>query len=388
MKAGARSELRWTEIDGLRGCLSIIVVVGHLASVLGVWTFASMQRWYWMPMDIFFVMSGFLLGRIVVLNIARPSFLRAYFTRRVLRIWPAYYTVTLTVSLFYLAFSADGAPWSWLSFVKQLAFLQFTEHLVLAPRGDYLFPLVHTWSVAVEEHFYILLPLLVAGLAAIRNRIGIIGALLVIAALSVYLRLFKGMDAWVFATRLHSFAVGLLAGYLTIWAEDGQVWSRLLRSRVLLAALGVVALLWAFAAPLLPYENLGALSPTNLRWVSQSLAAAALGGFLLMAIYQTNLDGGRGIRLLRNPVLVHLGEISYSTYLWHGPIFVALRAAGLQVQYAEFGRSVIAIAIVLVVANLSYYFIERPFLRLKKRNSYHEPKAVAANGVPAQPAAS
>ncbi len=378
MAASAKSEARWPEIDGLRGILSIIVVLGHLAAVLGVWTFAGMQLWYWMPMDVFFVLSGFLLGRIVIQNFRRPSFLKTYFTRRVLRIWPAYYAVTLTVGLSYLAFSPADAPWSWVAFLKQLTFLQFTEHMVFAPREDYVFALFHTWSLAVEEHFYILLPLLVVGLAAIRHRGGIVLALFGVALAAIYLRLFEGMDAWVILTRMHSFALGILVAYATLWAEHTSAWARWLRMRFLIVALGVVTILWAFASPVLPYAKLGLFNPANLAWVSQSTAAAALTVFLLLAIYHSTLDGGSGIAVLRNPVLVHLGEISYSTYLWHGPVFVAIRASGLHLELSELPRSLIAVAIVLLVSNLSYYGIERPFLRLKEQRGYRQPALVPA----------
>lgn len=367
MSAARASEPRWAEIDGIRGILSIIVVLGHVAVALGVWAFAGMQSWYWMPMDVFFAISGFLLGRIVIVNLGRPGFLKSYFIRRMLRIWPAYYSVVLVVSL--VALFGGAEHWPFGGFLKQLTFLQFTEYIAFAERGSYLYALLHTWSVAIEEHFYALLPL-IASLLALRSRPAIAALLMTLALASVYLRLVESMHAWVLLTRAHSFAFGLLAAYLTLWADGTHAWSRLVRSRTAVNAFGIVTLLCVFSAPVLPYERLGILEPSRLRWVCQSVSAAAFAMFLLIAIYHSNLGGARGLPLLRNRVLTHLGEISYSTYLWHWPLFVALSQLDLHEHYSETERTLLALAAVLVVANLSYYGVERPFLRLKRLWAY------------------
>jgi peptidoglycan/LPS O-acetylase OafA/YrhL len=362
-------EARLTEIDGIRGILSIIVVLGHTAVALGVQAFSNMQIWYWMPMDVFFAISGFLLGRIVIANGHRPGFLRSYFIRRILRIWPAYYSVVLVVSAVTFIAADQAANWPVLAFIKQLTFLQFTEYLAFGERGNYLYALLHTWSVAIEEHFYLLLPLLVALLVR-RPSSKVVVALLAIALTSVFLRLIGDMNAWVLLTRLHGFVFGLLVAFATFWAGSSPFWTRILRSRTLVVSFGLITLSWAFLSPLLPYELVPRLSVSRMRWVSQSLAAASAAAFLLVAAYHTNLDGGRGIGVLRNRMLTHLGEISYSTYLWHWPLFVAIKPWVLQSDLSGVARTLLAVTLVFIVANLSYYGVERPFLRLKRLWAY------------------
>ncbi len=362
-------EARLTEIDGIRGILSIIVVLGHTAVALRVYAFPHMQAWYWMPMDVFFAISGFLLGRIVINNGHRPGFLRSYFIRRILRIWPAYYSVVLVVSAATFLVNDNGADWPALAFIKQLTFLQFTEHIVFKERGVYLYALLHTWSVAIEEHFYIILPLLVAVLARRKSSV-IMVVLMTIAMVSVFLRLVADMHAWVLLTRLHGFVFGLLMAYAAFWAVRSPVWMRALKSRLLISAFGLATLSWLFLSPFLPYELIPHFNVYRMRWVSQSLAAASAAAFLMIAVYHTNQDGGPGIKILRNPMLTHLGEISYSTYLWHWPLFVAIKPWVLQSGLSDLARVLLAVTLVFIVANISYYSVERPFLKLKRLWAY------------------
>ncbi len=362
------TERRWAEVDGIRGLLSIIVVVGHTSVELGVYAFASMQSWYWMPMDVFFVISGFLLGRIVVANSGQPGFLKSYFVRRILRIWPAYFSVVLTVSLATLLLGMNGgapsSPWTTPGFVKQIMFLQFVEYYALDERGEYLRGLLHTWSVAVEEHFYILLPLFVFFLRK-RSVPVIVAALAAAVLVAVVLRVGLNMHAWVLATRLHSFALGLLLAFMTLWADRGMAVP--IQSRRLVTAAGVVALVALFVTPVLPL-------PSVLRWMCQSLAAAGFAAFMLAGIYQTSLAGGRGIPLLRNRALTHLGEISYSTYLWHWPLMNLLRPWALESGWSEPLLVSAVLVLVFIVANASYYAVEKPFLRLKHLWAYRPEK--------------
>lgn len=371
MGAGPRTgtEARLNEIDGIRGILSIIVVLGHTAVALGVKSFAGMQGWYWMPMDVFFSISGFLLGRIVISSGHRPGFLRSYFIRRMLRIWPAYYSVVLLVSAATFIAADHAADWPTLAFIKQITFLQFTEYLAFKDRGEYLYALMHTWSVAIEEHFYIILPLLVALL--VRRASGVVVvALMSLALLSVFMRLIEDMHAWVLLTRLHGFAFGLLVAFVSFWAPTSPKWMWLMRSNAAVLVLVIFTLSWAFLSPFMPYGWVPHLNPTRLHWISQSLAAGSAGACLLLAICHTNLNGGPGIGILRNRALTHLGEISYSTYLWHWPLFVAIKPWVLQSNLSDFSRTLLAVVLVFAVANISYYCVEKPFLKLKRLWTY------------------
>lgn len=369
---------RLTEIDGVRGILSIIVVAGHTAVAFAVPAFHGMQIWYWMPMDVFFTISGFLVGRIVVDNIQRPGFLRSYFARRILRIWPAYYSVVLVVSLCALLFGDRSADWSSTAFLKQITFLQFTEYLALAPRGEYLYGLLHTWSVAVEEHFYLALPLLAALLVRCRPW-QIITVLMALSLVGIYLRLMLDMHFWVLPTRLHSFMMGLGLAYVVHWAAQSAQWNRILQSTGAVTLVGGFSLIWLFVSPVFPYELITGM-PGRVRWLSQSLAAATFASFLMVAIYHANQPGRGGISVLRNRLLVHLGEISYSTYLWHWPVFIAIKPWVRAGEYSQYLVVPLSMLLVFVVANLSYYSVEKPFQRFKRFWAYSPERKLTTGG--------
>ncbi|MGJ8670787.1 MAG: acyltransferase family protein [Oceanococcus sp.] len=381
----SKQSAHWPEIDGIRGILSIIVVLGHINVALKVMALGHMHVWYWMPMDVFFVISGFLLGRIAMLNSGQPGFLKAYFARRILRIWPVYYAVVITVSLFVfvaacLGLEAAENAWTTVGFIKQLTFTQFAEYLVLSPRGDYLWALLHTWSVAMEEYFYALLPLFAFVMTRITAK-----TILLLVALAVVVgpvfRIVLGMDPWALPVRSHSFALGLLLACLTIWHERAEhptlpVWAHW----GVLLGVGI-SLVTAFIAPILPYHYVIDAHIYEVRWSIQSIAAASFGFFALAAIYTSNQEQQKGIAVLRIPVLVHLGKISYSTYLWHWPILAGLSFLSLHEHFSPTLASCIAGALILFIANLSYHYIELPCMNLKHLWAYRP----APIRVPSQP---
>lgn len=162
-------------LDGLRGFASVIVVAYHCALFLGFYTEAIIQEGrfpvlrasfngFWSGIDIFFVLSGFLIGRILILDLLDFDRIRwrKFFIRRSFRIFPAYYLVLL-MSLFVLAptqpglirFLYLGASWDTLASGAWTNFLYLNNYL-LDPREPDI--LSWGWSLCVEEHFYALLP--------------------------------------------------------------------------------------------------------------------------------------------------------------------------------------------------------------------------------------
>ncbi|MGH8694099.1 MAG: acyltransferase family protein, partial [Burkholderiales bacterium] len=153
---------RIAEIEGIRGIMTLLVVAQHMMH-------GGPLFWVWGCMDIFFCISGFVITRILLENLTRPGFLKNYFIRRVLRIWPMYYVAMMfafavfyltdgsTLQDFGLSNAADWQP-SWQALVFPLVYLQNTEVYSGSEPFNYLILFIHSWSVAVEEHFYLLWP--------------------------------------------------------------------------------------------------------------------------------------------------------------------------------------------------------------------------------------
>lgn len=314
-------------LDGLRGVAALAVLLGHLGltegSALATWSVS-------MGVDVFFVLSGFLITRILLHNRERGVPLRSFLWRRALRIFPVYYLVVLASVLIW------DVGWN------ALYALTYTFNFV---RYDKLpVALGPTWSLCVEEHFYLVWPVLVTFVPAKWSR-GMAVRLLIAAALGTYL--FErfapvwgagaSVEAWLY--RMTPFrACGLLAG--SVLAYDEARWRGTATSAWAGAALaaGGVAVM-TFGLPIAHAHGTGQM-------VARVLAAT---GMLLLA-----LSALRPVFAL-GP-LRWVGWISYGLYLYHGPVYELLVGYG---RAAMLGGTFAA-------ATVSYYGFERPVLRWGK----------------------
>ncbi|TAJ14202.1 MAG: acyltransferase [Planctomycetota bacterium] len=336
-------------LDGLRALAVLLVLWTHVpVGSFGVHheVAKGLVRPGYLGVDIFFVLSGFLITRILVADRDAGSPLRWFWARRFLRIFPIYYLL-----LAVLWFVERGPEWPWCA-----AYLGNFRFLV-AP--DDASSLRHTWSLAIEEHFYLVWPLVVY---AFRDRRKLSRATLVLLALA----LATAVLPLLFPAHVHpelarrwihesstTRATSLLAGALVALHEPA-IRERLARARWLapLAVAASAALLLvnrAFALPGAPVVDL-------VGYASFSTGA------LLCA------TDGPGAAVLSAAPLCWIGRISYGLYLYHLPIF---HAFGL-VQHrgdqpGSLGAIAAAVAVSLAVAAASYAFIERPLLALQAR---------------------
>src|ERR1700741_834818 len=145
------------QFDGLRGLAILLVLIGH-SGFLEAMPDAGMLEYTRFGVDLFFVLSGFLITGILLDSKESPHYFRNFYPRRVLRIWPLYYLVLflafVVAPLFQPAMRPTAArDWS--------AFAFYVQNIVFAHRVTYPFGLGATWSLAVEEQFYLTWPLLV-----------------------------------------------------------------------------------------------------------------------------------------------------------------------------------------------------------------------------------
>lgn len=329
------------DIEGLRG-VAILLVVAYHAGVPGM-------RGGYVGVDVFFVLSGYLITGILVSEIERTGRLdlRGFYARRVRRLLPAaalMLAVTLALGAVLLA------PLQARSLASTgVATALYASNLWLAVEArDYLStggesnPLLHTWSLAVEEQFYLLWPLLV--ILAMRMGRGRGRRPLLLAVLSVSA---VSLAGWVWLTgvmrpvaffaspaRAWEFGVGALG-----WMA-GQRWpGRPPRPARTAAWLGVAALAYASAA--VP------------RWAAPVAVLAAVALLCTCG----GEDGGAVARALRSRPLQWLGRRSYSWYLWHWP---ALAFTAMLVRDAGLPLRLAVVVLALAVAAATYAWFENP----------------------------
>jgi len=324
------------DIQGLRGIAVLAVVLFHISHKLLPGGFAGV--------DIFFVISGYLITCILLDGMDGGGFsLRDFYRRRVRRLFPALYAMlafTLAAGLLILPPKLLG----------ELAYTQFftslfASNLAFAHLSGYfdagagLKPLLHTWSLGVEEQFYLVYPLV---LLLIRRFVGrflwpILTGLAVLSLLAA-----MGGQARPEAAFYQPAgrAFELLIGALCQWVQGRFELNAALRRWLSLAGLALMIISLFVLNDRLPFPGLWSLPP-------------CLGAALLLVARD-----GFGNRLISAPPLVFSGDISYSLYLWHWPLLVYARLL--------FGDAVwVALPVVIAVfglAVLSRRYIEQPFL--------------------------
>jgi peptidoglycan/LPS O-acetylase OafA/YrhL len=365
----ANAAFAWPALTGLRGLAALAVVCVHAMTLSGSpdslpQPFAYLFAMGWSGVDVFFVLSAFLLTLPFLQarqSGSAPPGWRRYGLRRAARILPAYY-VQIAILLLLAAAGADSAAaWHDASMGSVLA------HLVLwldaVPRIPAHVP--PWWTLPVEGGFYLLLPLFATLLRPGRWR----WLLLAIAASLAYrfVVMHAGFDraqqvAWAdhLPGRLHEFLVGMLAAYAFVaWrtraalptpTRADAVGALAIASFVALPALGLLTLGHA-------YQGAPTTDPLLLCW---HLLASLVVAVLILAL----VSGARWLgATLSTAPLRALGTISYSLYLWHYPVMLALREAlgGFNAVRGDFvSFFVISLVFSLVVATASWWLVERP----------------------------
>jgi peptidoglycan/LPS O-acetylase OafA/YrhL len=384
-RAAAARSARISEIEGIRGILSLIVLGGHVFIAGGATDYRQPLFWYGGCMEVFFCISGLLITRILLSNQGRPGFLKNYFIRRVLRIWPMYYFgMLLTLFIFWFSdgMTAMGEyhPWhpNLYEALAPVFYLQNLELYLGHPRLHELFIFNHSWSVAVEEQFYLLWPFVTLFLlrrspAALRLALAA-GAILLSMALRSKMSPLGTFAYWLLGTRLDGFILGALLAYAeravldndraALWLKRALRWLWLWPCLALVPfmSMGYLGMQWPLPRLLLktlfdPYFNF-------------ALLGFSVIGYCLFHGTAAN-GGGPLVRLLNLRPLAYLGTISYSTYLLHVPIIFAVVPILLDAyQLSGIWPFLISYGLTLSLAHFSFSFIEAQAMRLKQRFAY------------------
>lgn len=335
------------EIDGLRAVAVAAVILFHAGFAL--------FRGGFVGVDVFFVISGFLITSIIVeeLKTGQFSVLRFY-ERRARRILPALFTVMAACIPFaYRLLSPDGLK----DFAQSLAAIcLFASNILFWGESGYfdtqaeLKPLLHTWSLAVEEQFYVIFPLLLLAAWRLGRRflLVLVGGIAVLSFITSVdeVRSFPSAAFYLLPSRAWQLLVGALASL----AADGW-WNATARHSVVRLsgeAIGWVGMtmilfsLFLFDART-PFPGLYAAVPT--------LGTALV---LLAATNATSVG-----RMLAWRPLVGLGLISYSVYLWHQPLFAFTKHSLLADLPTDL--AIVLCVTTLVLGCLSWRYVEQPF---------------------------
>ena len=333
------------QLDAVRG-LAILLVMFH--NTTDKYSELHLQRVFasgWMGVDLFFVLSGFLITGILLDSRQSDGYFRNFYARRALRIWPLYYSILFTMfvlvpllqpPLSLAIFSARSSPW-WAYPLFLQNFLVAIPHLATGPLGV-------SWSLAIEEQFYLFWPWIVRYCGYRQLRGPIIAVICLSPALRFYLTLQHANIYSNFFCRLD----GLMAGaFLAL----------LVRSR------GFQPQRWvrpAWVSLLLAVPLALATDALQMRWLVHSLVVAAAFSLVYLALFS---QVGWFQRLMMNRFLVYTGTISFALYLTHKLVFDAL-ASFLAGRPALIFTAGFASSYSLAI--LSWSLLERPFLRLKR----------------------
>jgi peptidoglycan/LPS O-acetylase OafA/YrhL len=338
-------------LDGVRGIAIAIVVAFHAFGWPGEGT---------LGVDLFFVLSGFLITTLLLEEHEATGAIsiRGFYGRRARRLLPAVFVLLTPFLLLAVVAAATTGSLRSPLFVGLASALTYTSNVVVAadpsavPAG-----MIHLWSLAAEEQFYIIWPLLLlilirSGGARLVGRVLVV--LLMVAVVYRLQLLFRGasIERLYYAPDTHadSLLVGCAVGYffargrLPVWIRSSAR-MRETASVVTLTLIIAAVCLLEYVPQRLAYETL--LLPTAFAFVA--------GGFIVCVVTgETVVARGLSVR----PV-IFLGRISYSLYLWHLPLLVAFSGVDREVGVP----TVAAVALAVVFASCSRRFIELPFLR-------------------------
>lgn len=331
-----------SEIDGLRAIAVLSVVLYHFG-VPGL-------TGGFVGVDIFFVISGFLIGGILWREhstTGKISILRFY-VRRFKRLAPAYFAMAIAT---FVAAWFILLPFEFREFGKSLIAATVYLSNVFFWRSSGYFDsgaedkvLLHTWSLAVEEQFYVFLPLILLIILRWRRRVPVILAALALASLAAcvsYTKIDQPGAFYLFPFRAWELLAGVL---LAIWGQETRTdW----RGSAARSWLGLVLII---ASVLI-------IQPND-QFPGMVAVLPVLGTALIIGSGRSNSFVNR---LLRARIMVGIGLISYSLYLWHWPVFTLAHYyfGGLE----GWGMRIALIALSFVLAYLSWLLVERPVRR-------------------------
>lgn len=351
---------RVKHIDGLRAVSVIAVIMLHAG--------VSWIPGGYLGVDIFFAISGYVIGKTTYNEIRNNKFqVVDFYLRRARRLLPALYTVVIATMVvgwivllpYEFESLAENSVATVLSANNILLYLTFGYWDL---RSE-LKPLLHTWSLGVEEQFYLIWPILLYILIRIDSSQKKVYFLALIASISLVLSFaYQNIDRmaafYLLPFRAWEILVGAIGAIVDININKKPLIKKILNC---LAPIGLLVILLLFV-----------ISQKDAHLIVNIIAVFAATIIIL---------GGSGSRvewILSNRIVLHLGLISYSLYLWHQPVFAFCNS--LQESASEF-ISLAGVALVYVLAVATYILVEKSCAEMKKQSQEKLIKVLAFVGI-------
>ena len=373
------------ELDGVRGIAILLVLVYHfgtstkpggaLGEILGLG---------WIGVDLFFVLSGFLITGILLDSKGSPHYFSYFYTRRILRIFPLYY---LSIFFFFNLALPFAHRFSQLAYISMSAQIWYWPYLVnwYIGLGYPASPLSHFWSLCIEEQFYLAWPLLVF----VTGKKTFLWVCVSLIVLSPVLRFTFGQNPpspyflyFITPFRMEPIALGAVIAILRR-KDRMSLLSGLTMRWVWIPALAAFAYICLFSQTTVPV----AFYMARYGYTCIDLAFASLVFFVAQAASRSDPVG-----LFRNPVLMRFGKYSYAMYVFHAPISQYLpKFLHFGSRVARVGLAIgVGVSVTYLIALISWHTLESPILGLKNRFGTgqlprdHAPAALAAGATAPQ----
>ena len=359
---------RVPSLDGLRGCAILLVLLYH--TIFSTYTASKVMRVIykmgslsWSGVDLFFVLSGFLIGGILLDTRDSPRFFKTFYARRAYRILPLYGVIVFLYALWLTwsrwTYGAWGDPS--VHQVPLWAYLTFTQNLWTAHGGTETMVAGVTWSLAIEEQFYLTLPILVRKVKLSSLTWILVAVVIGAPALRTLIHYgFKNgnvADYVLMPCRADALCLGVLVAILV---RTPRLWNWLKAKPAFVYAVFLVA----FAGPVwLTCRGYDSFA-NGMVTVGYSLLGVFYASCLLLAL----AAGGGVQKLFHNRVLRTLGVLSYCLYLIHISVVEGCRRTlamyfGPSTTATHVLSLTIGISLVIVIAKLSWRLFEQPMLR-------------------------
>ena len=372
-----RSLTHITTLDGCRGLAILMVMMMHMlvttpANGFEAWVFGFVGMG-WMGVDLFFVLSGFLITGILLDTKDHSKYFKNFFGRRALRILPLYYAVLIFSLLILPSFDHPKAANFGRIQGDELWYIFYLQNISIAFANTFRHGILDvTWSLAIEEQFYLIWPVVVY----YASKRGLQRLCIALFCFALLFRIWARYMEWhpiavyvLTPSRLDTLVVG--AYLATLWRDEAG-WSSFLRVRCKCFTAVVLSFLvcWAFSS-----------APFSRSLVMQTVGYSVI-ALLFGLVLSFLVDGRRslGTKLFENRMLVVFGKYSYAMYLFHLPIRAVFRDLIFppEVWVGLLGSPIlyqiifipVSVSATLVAAVLSWNLLEIRFLRLKKYFAY------------------
>jgi peptidoglycan/LPS O-acetylase OafA/YrhL len=363
-------------LDGLRGLAILMILFHHFLRFGGLQPAVFLDKLYykityagWMGVDLFFVLSGFLITGILYDTRREHHFFRSFYMRRFLRIFPLYYGFLAFFFIILPLINSPGPEYEMLR-NKQVWYWTYLTNIDMAINGWPTFRAIgHFWSLAIEEQFYLFWPLLVFCFR--RRSFCRLCVVIILSAigfrLSAYLLAMPRLYTYLLTpARMDSLAVGALIAVLARDPVSQAVMNRWARP---LFAITGMALFGFFVWK----RNLNVADPL-MYTLGFTVIALFFGALMILAINSSSEN--LFARLFSSKILMFLGRYSYALYVFHFPLLAYFRSKGYIVLLfpsimgsqlpGQFIYIALTAPIILIISFLSWHLWESRFLKLKR----------------------